>query len=217
MKTRERIKAMRKALGFSEKISLAQDDYPRTAFDGLFADLTGAWVTISEDEPGSEKAIRNQAQRSLAIECHNLRRSQDWQTSRREDAARNLKCLRKESVGYLANIMLLGQVGVSMADAIAKGESGFLREMADALDLWTKHVPQPDKLRSAVILTLNPHPLGKTVTMRHILSVLPKLDCPFPNDEYARKIMERRVRTLAKELGLSGAIKGKPGAPKRRL
>ena len=224
MKTRERIKAMRKATGFSDKISLAQDDHPGTAFDGIFADLTGAWVKFSEDDPGFEKAIRNPAQRHAAIQSRKWRgglskSERDCvQRGAREDAESNIKSLRDEPLGYVVSAKLLSQVGVWMADAIVKGESGFLREMADALDRWTKHAPQPDKLRSAVILILGT-PLRRktTVTMRHILSVLPKLGCPFPNDPAGRNTMERRVRTIAKELGVAKAIKGTPGAPKRRV
>jgi hypothetical protein len=197
-------KAMRKASGFEEKASIAQDYYPGTAFDGLFRDLTEAWINLNKDDPGFEKAIRNAARRRMAIQSSE--RGAGLAKPQRDILQRGA---RENAVG---NLIRLSRFGGRLADAIVKGESDFLRDMADALDLWTKHDPHPDKFRTLVLLLTHTSLREKgTISMRHILLILTELGIPVDGNT------RRRIRTLAKELGASKAIKGKPGAPKRFL
>src|ERR1043166_206539 len=65
-------------------------------------------------------------------------------------------------------------VGECMADLISKGESNFLRAMADALDKWKRHKPSPDNFKVAFVENYDAvRRLKRKVSVREIIKRLP--------------------------------------------
>ena len=208
MNTRARIKRMRRSKDWGERLDLAEDNYPGPGFDGIFKDLTEAWITAHEGEPHYWKEIRNPVMRKMA------QTSQKFHDGMTKEEKQFLQTFAKEDAA--ANDRWLREIGADLADAVVKGNSAFLRQTADALDQWTNHQPSEDRLRAAILyLTEEVGNRRPAISMREILAALPRLGWPFPGDAEGKASMANRVRELAKELGVSGAISGKTGRPRK--
>jgi hypothetical protein len=101
---------------------------------------------------------------------------------------------------------LLLQYGYFFADAINRGKSQLLRDLADCIDAYHAHEPQPDLLRQCVIAFCVPQ--NAPFKMRDILAHLRAQKVNAGKDPRAA------VRRMCKELGL--AIKGTAGRPPRK-
>lgn len=123
--------------------------------------------------------------------------------------------LPKWCQGVLIDFALLA------ADAIRVGNSGFLREIADAIDAFSNHRPEPDQLRQAlieiiwqpsfndqVLALLRERGLWQPAKMRDVLARLNQRGFLVSDSQI------RHVRRLCAELGFK--VEGKPGRPKNR-
>jgi hypothetical protein len=199
---------MRKSKDWVEILDLAEDNFPGTGFDGIFKDLTEAWITAHEGEPHYWKEIRNPVMRKMA------QTSQKFHDGMSKEQKQFIHKFAKERAD--ANDRWLREIGADLADAVVKGDSAFLRQTADALDQWTNHQPSEDKLRTAILyLTGRRRCKLPPISMREILAALPRLGYPFPDDAEGKANMANRVRELAKELGESDSISGKTGRPRK--
>ena len=158
---RSRLALLASAENFSDKIRLAEDSYPGTEFDGLFRDLTEAWMQLHEHEPQFESAIRNTTMREMAT----TGRQRDAKQTERERKLR--QGFAKERAQDTDDF--LRAVGAAMADAVAKGAADFLTDMAKALQIWTHHQAQPDKLRAGIIGFCD---FRESVSMRELMRYL---------------------------------------------
>jgi hypothetical protein len=94
--------------------------------------------------------------------------------------------------------------GIDVATAIADGNAGFLRRLADATEVWHRHRPNPDKLRAALVRYCASR--GRTYSLRELLRMLPENGVP------AATTTAWNVRRVARELGIT--IRGTAGRPK---
>jgi hypothetical protein len=189
MKTRERLEKTRRAKGFIEKLRLVEDVFPGTSFDGLFHQMAEYWTWRNRKDSAARLAVRCPLAKHFFREGDRL----DSKLNKARVAERD--CDAAEFFEW---------VGQALADACMRGESAFVRELADAIDGWTNHVPQLDKLRSALLLICLPH--SAAFTIRHIQSQLPR-------HGVKEQVDPRILRRLCRELGIK--IEGKPGRPAR--
>lgn len=210
MKSRKQAKAPRRsrlallasAESFTDKIRLAEDSYPNTEFDGLFRDLTEAWMQLHGHDPQFERAIRNTTMREMAT----TGRQRDAKQTERERKLR--QGLDKEHAQDTDDF--LRAVGAAMADAVAKGAAGFFADLAKALQVWTRHQAQPDRLRTAVIGFCNRR---KSVSMRELMLYLVAVGLvPAAVKSDDHDDARRTVRRICKSLGVK--LSGKRGRPK---
>lgn len=132
----------------------------------------------------------------------------------------------------------LESFGEIMARAIADYDAPFFRDLADALDVWRKYQPQPDKLREAIIIFYEKLPPTKASIAR--MNREEKLRVPYTKWKPTAKVIpsmrsiiqhlrakkiipatmkesagladiRRNVRRICKELGL--ALHGESGRP----
>jgi hypothetical protein len=188
MKTRDRLRRIKRSGSFTERIRLSEDDLPGTGFDGLFLQSAEAWTWTHRHDP------KARAKAACPVAKHFLNapgRKRPPGIEREDD---------RETEAFYAN------VGSALVDAIVRGASDFIRDMADALDIWKAHHPQPDRLRSALLLICLPK--SEAFTVKTILAKLPgygvKLD---PTNA------PRIIRRLCAELGIK--LRGTPGRPKK--
>jgi hypothetical protein len=194
MKTRERIKYIRAAKSFSERIGVANDVLPGTNFDEFFADCTELWLWHHRNDPDKAAKVRSAFAKRLAQTVKWCADTMDTKDVQDEDGDQT-KCY-----------IFLGQ---RLVEICAQGETQLLSDMADALATWTKHTPQPDKWRSAIAT------LGATLqrakgkfTVRDSLPLLKASGVAVNEDT------PRMVRRTAGELGY--AVKGAVGRPKKK-
>lgn len=186
MKTRERINLLRKAKGFTHQISLAEDDFPGTEFDGLFLDCAEAWAWTHRAEPNAAKLARCPVAKSFLKTGSQV----DGQSASEED---------ERASEFFASI------GRCLADACVLGESDFIRQLANALDTWTQHRPQRDAIRTALLLICLPR--SQTFSVRQIIQRLPRYGVRV--DENTPRI----VRRITRELGIK--VSGTTGKPSK--
>jgi len=114
---------------------------------------------------------------------------------------------------------VLREFGESVVEAIAKRDSQTLHELADAVEAWKNHKPEPDKLRKEINLFFaeqqqlfwrngGQSPKVQAVSMRELLAHLCKKRIA-ENTEGWR----RHLREVCKKMNLP--IAGNPGAPKK--
>ena len=224
MTSRKRLAKLAKAKCYSEQLDIAEDSFPGTPFDGLFRDLSEAWMTLHEAEPNYEKAIRNPVMKKMAVDSKRrqagLTKEQKkvMQDGDREDG----EIYRQRLDEFLSGVssdrkgwaklesVVLSRVGACLADAVVKGESGLLREMADALDEWKRHEPTPDKMRAAIVSECHSaRRLGKKFTMRELAKALRAFGVDTDNQDTTRT-----ARRIAKEMG--APFQGTAGRPKAK-
>ena len=154
-----------------------------------------------------------------------MRASSDWlerlelAEDKMVDKDRHLHLLRRYALRALAQNRdgALRNFGKIMAEAVKRGDSGYFRRWAALIDAWSKHEPQPDKLREAIIGFCVPQ--DEIFTMRELMAHLEQCNLVTKRgrgkasgvDE--RRNEERAIRRICKELGFR--IKGKPGAPRK--
>lgn len=190
MKTRERLKKLKGAKSWKEKMRLASDDFPGTDFDGLFRDMAEAWTHTHRNDPAKLQKARCPMAKSWSkidnrkLDAETIREGDNWARAFYEG------------------------IGGCLADACVRGESEFLRELADALDVWKRHTPNPDKLRQLVYV--QSHPLmRKHISMKRLREILENNGIPY--DDSTRSYIQKQI---APECDL--VIKGKPGRPTNR-
>ena len=206
MTSRKRLNKLAASKDFTEKMRVAEDSYPGTDFDGLFRDLTVSWIELHHDAPAAEKLIRNPAIRKLAKRQLDMTRmlatiGERLKLSTREEDAGMRRKARGDFFQW---------VGECIADLCVRGESKFLRELANALDAWKWHEPKPDAIRQAVLMTADSAKrLGRKFTMRELAkqSNAHGLDIADQNTR-------RTVRRIAKDMGMP--FQGKAGRPKTK-
>jgi hypothetical protein len=189
MKAHERLEKIRHAKGFIQKLRLADDVFPGTSFDETFRWMAEYWTWINRKDAAARLVVR------CPLSKHFFR-----------DGDRMNPKLKKAQVEEFDReaAEFFEWVGRGLADACMRGESAYVRELADAIDKWTKHIPQLDKLRSTLLLICLPH--SATFTIRHIQSQLPR-------HGVKGQVDPRILRRLCRELGIK--IEGKPGRPAR--
>lgn len=125
-------------------MALCDDDFPGTEFDGLFLDLTEAWIELHDKEKGYERKIRNPVMRQMA-ESHS--KHQAGLTPRQRKLLKAVHAQSRRETDEL-----LKTFGAALADACVKGESQVLYDMAEALKAWTQHKPgEPDKRTTLLV------------------------------------------------------------------
>ncbi len=190
MKVRKAIAAMRRESDWQQRLTLANDDFPGTPYDDFFLGATESWLDAHhEDRQSLKKTVAGLLAKKWASGDPSV-----------IDPG-TVKLCKEEASEFFT------QAGELLSEAVIKGDSTTLRKMADALDEWVKHTPQPDRLRGAIvqesaICKLLNHPF----TMRLLVSKLKGYKVPV--DESTR----RRARTICAELGIK--LVGKPGRPK---
>ncbi len=187
MRTRARLKGIREARTFTDRIRLADDTYPGTAFDGLVRDMAEAWTWTHRRDKGWLAKARCPLAKEWASRPPITRSKSDHQEQDRNTT---------EFYAWL---------GHGITDACMAGDYSCLYDLADAIKAWRRHTPTPDALRGALLTATIRKPV---VTMRWLLSVLPKCGVQVTEDT------PRRIRTLAPELGIT--IKGADGRPSNR-
>jgi hypothetical protein len=209
MKPRERINEFRQAKNRKrngpkwhlDQRSIANDDFPGTSFDGLFLECAETWTqTHRKDEDAAKKVKCPLVKHWLSPQYTAFSEALQNQHPERDRLEEEQETEKRADEFYAF-------VGHCLADACVKGESEILREMADALDQWTKHTPQPDKLRTALLDCRSSARL-EPASMRDILQKLPRYGIRHTKD------IERQIRRICKEIGLE--LKGKPGRPKAK-
>lgn len=121
------------------------------------------------------------------------------------DLAKTRKCPSPDSDEKMRAL------GEDMATNIAKGNSQFFRELADALDIFFRHKTHPDKIRLEIISFCAPpnevFPVRKKFSVRKIVAHLRSRGIEVTGDT------PRIVRRICAELNLR--TDGKSGAPKK--
>ena len=97
-------------------------------------------------------------------------------------------------------------LGEEVADRIHDGDADWFRRVADALDVWSEHVAEPDTIRAEILLCCVPP--SATFTVRQVLDHLKTRK--IPTDENS----ERVIRRLCGELGIRLSL-GKRGRPRK--
>lgn len=88
-------------------------------------------------------------------------------------------------------------LGTDIARLFVARNSAEIHALADAVEAWKRHKPEPDKLRSELISRFRPR---ASVTMREIMRFV------------GNRTSERQARRMCADLGIK--IKGRPGRPK---